>query len=94
MNEEGAEQFEGIPEIPAEPDGGSCAKAELGNDPVPRVEDVAEPHRVKPFGLVVRDSLLFYFLVQWKHLEPFCWKHAGLARHCPSGGGHPQLTTW
>lgn len=89
----GSEQFEDIPEIPAEPDSGSCAKAELGNDLVPRFEDVAEPYRVKSFSLVVWDSLLFYLLVQRKHLKAFAWECAGLARHCPSGDGYPQLTT-
>lgn len=72
--------FEDIPKIPAKPDGGSCAKAEFGNDLIPRVEDLAEPHRVKPFRFVVRDFFLFDLRVQRKQLKAFTWKDVGLAR--------------
>jgi hypothetical protein len=63
--------------------------AELSDNLVPRFKDLAEPHRVKPVGLVIRNCLFFYLLIQREHLKSFTWKGASLATQCLCGGGRP-----
>lgn len=55
--------FGNILKVLAELDGGGAAIAELRDDLVPRMEDIAKLHRIEALSLVAWNTLLLYLFV-------------------------------
>lgn len=78
-------------QIPAKPDGRGRAKAQLCDDLVPRLEDLAQSDGIELFGFVANESLLLELLMLREGGEAVTRKGARLNRHPPCGAGHPHL---
>lgn len=78
-------------QIPAKPDGRSRAKAQLCDDLVPRLEDLAQSDGIELFGFVANESLLLELLMLREGGEAVTRKGARLNRLPPCGAGHRHL---
>jgi hypothetical protein len=78
-------------QIPAKPDGGCRAKAQLCDDLVPRIEDLAQSDGIELFGFIANESLLLELFLLREDGEAVTRKGARLNRHHPCGAGHPRL---
>lgn len=78
-------------QIPAKPDGGGRAKAQLCDNLVPRLKDLAQSDGIELFGFIANESLLLELLILREGGEAVTRKGARLNRHPSCGAGHPYL---
>jgi hypothetical protein len=79
--------LEDVLKITTEPNGRGRAESEFGDDLVSRLEHLAYPHWIKPFCLVVGDTLFLNVLLHGKLFEAVSLGSASETTACHDRGG-------